>query len=228
MKSALAAKNERRPLNINSTVSLFPSPCSGSRSKANSGGRLVTAWALAVVAVACLVGPVVAGRDYYDLLGVPRDAPDSIIKKAYRQMARRYHPDKHPGDKRMEDKFKDISKAYEVLSDKNKRAVYDQHGEDGLRQEEQGGGGGPGGFHRGGFHFGGGGGGGGGHGFQMEFDESFFQDMFGGGGGGFGFGGRQGRGGRGQHQQHEQRRKICFENKVCENGRCYMEKECKS
>lgn len=225
MQSALAAKNERRYLNINLTVSLPPSPFSGCRNKAGSGRRLVTAWALAVALLACLVGPVVAGRDYYDLLGVPRDAPDSIIKKAYRQMARRYHPDKHPGDKRMEDKFKDISKAYEVLSDKNKRAVYDQYGEDGLRQEEQGGGGGPGGFHRGGFHFGGGGGGG--HGFQMEFDESFFQDMFSGGGGGFGFGGRQGRGGRG-HQQHEQRRKICFENKVCENGRCYMEKECKS
>lgn len=161
---------------------------------------------------------VFAKRDYYDLLGVPRDATDSIIKKAYRQAAKRYHPDKHPGDKKMEQKFKDMSTAYEVLSDKDKRAVYDQYGEEGLKQNAGGGGHPGGGFHH---NFGGGGGGG----FQFEFDPGMFDDMF---GGGFGGGGRRGGGRRQQQQQQQQRRRVCLENKVCENNRCFMEKECKS
>lgn len=168
-----------------------------------------------------LAGLVLAGRDYYDLLGIPRDAPDSVIKKAYRQMARRYHPDKHPGDTKMEQKFKDISQAYEVLSDREKRQMYDQFGEDGLRSNGgQGGhGGGGGGFGNFGFH----GGRGGPHGFRMEFDESMFHEMFNGFGGGNG-----GGGGHNFRQQRQQRRRVCFENKVCENGSCFMVKECKS
>lgn len=164
---------------------------------------------------------VICGRDYYDLLGVPRDAEDSIIKKAYRQMARRYHPDKHPGDSKMEQKFKDISTAYEVLNDRKKRQVYDQYGEEGLKQNRNEGGGS--GFRRG--HPGG-------DEFQFNFDSEMFDNMFGGGrgGGGGGGGGRQRGGGRQYHQQQqqEQRRRVCFENKICENGQCYMEKECKS
>lgn len=155
------------------------------------------------------------GRDYYDLLGVPRDADASIIKKSYRRLAKVYHPDKNRGDKKVEQKFKDISKAYEVLVDPEKREVYDRYGEEGLKQNGGNGGGpgGPGGgnfFHN--FHHGGGG-----NGFRMEFDNTMFEEMF--GGGGFG----------GHGRRHEQpRRKVCFENKVCEDGRCFLVKECKS
>lgn len=176
---------------------------------------------LFVIAVMACVAK--AGRDYYDLLGVPRDADVSVIKKSYRRLAKLYHPDKNPGDKKVEDKFKGISKAYEVLADPEKRQVYDQFGEEGLKQNGGGGPrgpGGPGGFFH---HFQQGGGSGGG--FRMEFDPNMFEDMFGGGSGG-GFGG----GGFGnQRRRHEQaRRKVCLENKVCENGRCFMVKECKS
>jgi len=72
-------------------------------------------------------------HDYYELLGVQRKASADEIKKAYRKLAVKYHPDKNPGDKAAEDKFKEISQAYEVLSDSNKRAQYDQFGHDGLR-----------------------------------------------------------------------------------------------
>ncbi len=65
-------------------------------------------------------------RDYYDLLGITRDASNEEIKKVYRQLARRYHPDVNPGNKEAEEKFKDIGEAYEVLSDQVKRAQYDQ------------------------------------------------------------------------------------------------------
>ncbi len=117
--------------------------------------------------------------DYYSLLGVSREATPEELKKAYRKKAVEFHPDKHKGDKGMEAKFKEISEAYEVLKDPEKRAAYDRYGhaafESGRARS-----GGAGGF--GGFHdpfdlfrevFGGGGGGGGG-----------FEDFFGGGGGG--------------------------------------------
>ena len=68
-------------------------------------------------------------RDYYDTLGVKRGATDAEIKQAYRRMARRYHPDVNPGDKSAESKFKEINAAYEVLSDKDKRAKYDKYGD---------------------------------------------------------------------------------------------------
>lgn len=67
-------------------------------------------------------------RDYYEVLGVPKDADDAAIKKAYRQLAKKYHPDINPGDKEAEAKFKEASEAYAVLSDADKRRQYDQFG----------------------------------------------------------------------------------------------------
>jgi len=71
-------------------------------------------------------------RDYYEILGVSKDASDDEIKKAYRKLAVKYHPDKNPGNKEAEEKFKEISEAHEVLSDKQKRARYDQFGHAGV------------------------------------------------------------------------------------------------
>ena len=78
--------------------------------------------------------------DYYELLGVDRGASSDDLKRAYRQLARQYHPDANPNDEEAEAKFKEISEAYAVLSDNDARARYDQFGHDGLR------GGGTGGF----------------------------------------------------------------------------------
>ncbi len=69
-----------------------------------------------------------ASKDYYEILGVPRDADDAALKKAYRTLARQHHPDKNPGDARAEERFKEISEAYAVLSDPDKRAQYDRFG----------------------------------------------------------------------------------------------------
>ena len=81
-------------------------------------------------------------RDYYELLGVDRNADAATIKKAYRQLAKKYHPDMNPGDKEAEQKFKEAAEAYSVLSDDNKRRQYDQFGHAAFEQ----GGGGAGGF----------------------------------------------------------------------------------
>ena len=83
-------------------------------------------------------------RDYYEVLGVSRSATDDDLKKAYRQLARQYHPDLHPDDPTAEEKFKEITEAYEVLSNSEKRQIYDQYGHDGL--ENGGMGSGMGGF----------------------------------------------------------------------------------
>src|SRR5450830_895252 len=80
--------------------------------------------------------------DFYVTLGVERTAPDDDIKKAYRKLAMAYHPDRNGGSKEAEEKFKEITEAYDVLRDPQKRAAYDRYGEAGLR-----GGGGGGGFH---------------------------------------------------------------------------------
>jgi len=73
-----------------------------------------------------------AKRDYYEVLGVSRDATDSDIKAKYRKLALKYHPDRNPGDKQAEDNFKEASEAYEVLRDPQKRRIYDQYGHEGL------------------------------------------------------------------------------------------------
>lgn len=112
-------------------------------------------------------------RDYYEILGVSKTASADEIKKAYRKLAIKYHPDKNPGDKEAEEKFKEAAEAYEVLSDANKKAHYDQFGHAGM--------GGSGGFGGGGFG-----------GMSMEDIFSQFGDIFGGhfsGGFGGGFGG---------------------------------------
>ena len=106
-------------------------------------------------------------RDYYEVLGVDKNADDATIKKAYRQLAKKYHPDMNPGDKEAEKKFKEASEAYAVLSDAEKRRQYDQFGHAAFEQ----GGGGAGGF--GGFDFNGGD--------MGDIFGDIFGDLFGGG-----------------------------------------------
>ncbi|MFZ3116552.1 MAG: DnaJ domain-containing protein, partial [Syntrophales bacterium] len=71
-------------------------------------------------------------RCYYEILEIARAAPVDEIKKSYRKMAMQYHPDRNPGDKEAEEKFKEAAEAYEVLSDQEKRSVYDRYGHEGL------------------------------------------------------------------------------------------------
>src|SRR5438105_12516355 len=75
-----------------------------------------------------------ATRDYYDVLGVPRDADETTIKKAFRRLARELHPDVNSHDPQAEEKFKEAAEAYEVLSDPERRATYDRYGHEGLRR----------------------------------------------------------------------------------------------
>lgn len=116
-----------------------------------------------------------AKQDYYEILGIDKNATAAEIKKAYRKKAIKHHPDKNPDDKSAEERFKKAAEAYEILSDDNKKARYDQYGHAAFEN----GGGGSGGFSG----FGGGG-------MNMEDIFSQFGDIFGGHGGGFGgFGG---------------------------------------
>ena len=85
-------------------------------------------------------------RDYYEVLGIQKGADASAIKKAYRKMAKKYHPDANPGDKEAEEKFKEVNEAYEVLSDDQKRAAYDQYGHSAFENGGMGAGGFSGGF----------------------------------------------------------------------------------
>ena len=116
-----------------------------------------------------------AKQDYYEILGVSKTAEEREIKKAYKRLAMKYHPDRNQGDKEAEAKFKEIKEAYEVLTDSQKRAAYDQYGHAAFEQGGMGGGGFGGGF---------------GGGMSMEDIFSQFGDIFGGGFGGFSGGGR--------------------------------------
>ena len=110
-------------------------------------------------------------RDYYEVLGVSKGASDDEIKKAFRKMSKKYHPDLNPNNKEAEKKFKEVNEAYQVLSDPEKKSKYDQFGHAGVDPNFGAGGGG---FNGGGFDFG-----------------DIFGDFFGGGFGGFGGGQRR-------------------------------------
>lgn len=142
--------------------------------------------------------------DYYEILGVKRDASDEDIKKAYRKLARQYHPDRNPGDKQAETRFKEIQGAYDVLGDKKKRDQYDRFGTAEPGAGFPGGGrGGPRGQT---FHWGGGGPGG--FEFHGNVDpsqvEELFRQMMGGMGGGEDVFGQRPHGGRARHAQPPQ------------------------
>ena len=116
-------------------------------------------------------------RDYYEVLSVAKDASERDIKKAYKRLAMKLHPDRNEGDKAKEEQFKEVKEAYEILNDDQKRAAYDQYGHAAFEQGGHGGGGG----------FGGG----------QDFGDAFgdiFGDIFGGGGRGRGGQSRQRRG----------------------------------
>ena len=138
-----------------------------------------------------------AKQDFYEVLAISKSASQAEIKKGYRKMAIKYHPDKNPDDKTAEDNFKKAAEAYEVLSDENKRARYDQYGHAGFEGPQGGGG-----FRGGG----------------MNMDDIFsqFGDIFGNGGGGFG-----GFGGGGQRQARVKGRQYAHTCKT------YFRRNCK-
>ncbi|GES72964.1 DnaJ-domain-containing protein [Rhizophagus clarus] len=92
-------------------------------------------WLLLLLSVDYIYG----GADYYSILGVSQSASSREIKKKYKLLSKKYHPDKNPGDKEAEQKFVQLAEAYEVLSDDEKRQIYDKYGEEGLKQQSQGG-----------------------------------------------------------------------------------------
>jgi molecular chaperone DnaJ len=142
-----------------------------------------------------------AKRDYYEILGVERSATADEIKKAYRKLAVKYHPDKNPGDHTAEEKFKELGEAYDVLADEQKRAAYDRFGHAAFSQ---------GGAPRGG-----------GGGFHDPFD--IFREVFGGGGGGGGGGmgnifeqffGGGGGGGRGERESRQRGSDLRYDMQI--------------
>lgn len=144
-----------------------------------------------------------AKRDFYEVLGVSKTASDDEIKKAYKKMAIKYHPDRNPGDKEAEEKFKEAAEAYDVLRDPQKRQRYDQFGPDAFGP----GAGGPGGF--------------GGAGMSMDDIFSMFGDIFGGGGFGSGFGGFGGGGrqqGKPVYKGQDQRMRLELDLNEVVNG----------
>lgn len=145
-----------------------------------------------------------AKRDYYEVLGVTKSASADEIKKAYRKAAIQYHPDKNPGDKQAEDNFKEAAEAYDVLSNPDKKARFDQFGHAGMSGAGAGYGGGGGGFSGGGF--------------SMDDIFSQFGDIFGGhfGGGFGGFGG--GRGGERVNRGSDLRVKVRLNLKEVAGG----------
>jgi molecular chaperone DnaJ len=126
--------------------------------------------------------------DYYEALEVSRDCSGAELKKSYRKLAMKYHPDRNPGDKEAEERFKVINEAYQVLSDESKRAIYDRYGKAGLEGQ---------------------GGGGFGHGQSMDDIMDIFNSMFGGSSGGFG--GFGGFGGQHRRRQNNQKYHLDFE-----------------
>eukprot|EP00339_Tiarina_fusa_P000087 CAMPEP_0117040452 /NCGR_PEP_ID=MMETSP0472-20121206/28309_1 /TAXON_ID=693140 ORGANISM="Tiarina fusus, Strain LIS" /NCGR_SAMPLE_ID=MMETSP0472 /ASSEMBLY_ACC=CAM_ASM_000603 /LENGTH=373 /DNA_ID=CAMNT_0004751189 /DNA_START=72 /DNA_END=1196 /DNA_ORIENTATION=- len=144
------------------------------------------------------MAPNLSSSDYYDILGVPRGCDDAALKKAYKKLALKFHPDRNPGDEEATKNFQKISEAFSTLSDPKKRQIYDQYGKDAANQADQmgddmpGGGGMPFGFRPGG-----GGGGHGHHGMSPEEAQMFFSQFFGGGDPFGSFGGGGGMGGMG-------------------------------
>lgn len=139
-------------------------------------------------------------RDYYEVLGVSKSATEEELKKSYRKLALKYHPDRNPDDKESEEKFKEAAEAYEVLSNKDKKQKYDQFGHAGVDGQ---------GF------------GGGGQNMNMDDIFSMFGDIFGGfGGGGFsgGFGGQRSRGGRRVNKGSSLRIKVKLSLEDIEKG----------
>lgn len=136
-----------------------------------------------------------AQRDYYQVLSIERTVDGEEIKRAYRRMAMKYHPDRNPGDTEAEIRFKECAEAYEILSDPEKRKLYDQYGHEGLRR----------------------GGGNATHDFsRMNAEDIFsmFNDIFGGGGGGFGgFGGGGGRAQRGPARGYDLETEVTLDLK---------------
>ena len=137
-------------------------------------------------------------RDYYEVLGVSKDASDAEIKKAYRKKAIQFHPDKNPGDEQAEENFKEAAEAYEVLSNQQKKQRYDQYGHAGV-----------GGAAGGGF---------GGGGMTMEDIFSHFGDVFGGGSFFGGFGGGGGRGSQRVNRGSNLRVKVTLTLSEIANG----------
>jgi molecular chaperone DnaJ len=151
-------------------------------------------------------------RDYYEILGVSRDVSAEDLKKAYRKLAVKFHPDKNPGDKQAEENFKELGEAYEVLADAEKRAAYDRFGHAAFAQ---------------------GGGGGGARGGHDPFD--IFREVFGGGGGGgmggifeqfFGGAGGGGGGGRGERESKQRGSDLRYDMQISlEESASGVEKE---